>query len=229
MHGLFRRRRLPHWDVEDETYFVTACLEGSLSSMGLTELKRYRDELANRVVPDGMSSDEWENIKQKLLFARVDQMLDGNPEVRYFEDHRLADAFRKSRYHFAEVRYHVFAWCVMPSHIHWVFRPLSNWCKALAESGQGRSPREIIVHSIQSFTALQCNRVRQATGRFWQPESYDHWIRNDDEFYRVIDYVEQNPVKAGIVKAADQWQFSSAYDRKQMGIRRGEALVLPKD
>jgi hypothetical protein len=45
LDGLFRRRRLPHWDVDDGTYFVTACLHGSIPAQGLVELYRYREEL----------------------------------------------------------------------------------------------------------------------------------------------------------------------------------------
>lgn len=227
MHDIFRRRRLPHWDVEDATYFVTACLEGSLSSLGIGELRRYRTELERRAAPANIPIEEWEITKQKLLFARMDQLLDGQPAVRHFDDSRLADEVRKGIYHFAGERYSVFAWCVMPSHLHWVFRPLPNWCQRLAQSHQRRTPREIIVHSLQSFTAHECNRQRNVTGRFWQSETYDHWIRDEDELYRVINYIEQNPVKAGLVSSADQWQFSSAFDGKHWGISRGEPLMPP--
>ena len=88
MDGLFRRRRLPHWDVEDGTYFVTACLEGSISTLGIGEIRSYRSELDERPVPANTSSEDWERTKHKLPFARMDQILDGNPAVRHFDDHR---------------------------------------------------------------------------------------------------------------------------------------------
>ena len=52
---------------------------------------------------------------------------------------------------------------------------------------------------------------------------FDHWIRNQQEFDRVVAYIENNPVKAGLVQTADEWEFSSASER----IRRGWDCVKP--
>ena len=52
--------------------------------------------------------------------------------------------------------------------------------------GRGRTPREIISHSIQSYTATMCNRVRGASGAYWQTETFDHWVRDDSEMLRII-------------------------------------------
>src|SRR5688500_10273963 len=57
--GIVRRRRLPHVDVEGATYFVTACLEGSLSTTGLLKLADYRNELSQRPRPAEFSTEEW--------------------------------------------------------------------------------------------------------------------------------------------------------------------------
>jgi len=45
---------------------------------------------------------------------------------------------------------------------------------------------------------------------FWQEESYDHTIRDDREFAKVLSYIEQNPVRAGLVKEASEFRWSSA-------------------
>jgi putative transposase len=37
---------------------------------------------------------------------------------------------------------------------------------------------------------------------FWRRESYDHWVRNDDEWRRIAAYIENNPVKAGLASLA---------------------------
>jgi hypothetical protein len=34
---------------------------------------------------------------------------------------------------------------------------------------------------------------------FWQDESYDHWVGSRQEFSRIIAYIEENPVSAGLV------------------------------
>ena len=44
-----------------------------------------------------------------------------------------------------------------------------------------------------------CNRVRGESGNYWQSETFDHWARDDAEMYRIIEYIERNPVHAGLV------------------------------
>jgi REP element-mobilizing transposase RayT len=39
----------------------------------------------------------------------------------------------------------------------------------------------------------------------WQSESYDHIVRDEDEFYRIINYIINNPVKAGLVENWQDW------------------------
>jgi type I restriction enzyme R subunit/putative DNA methylase len=46
--------------------------------------------------------------------------------------------------------------------------------------------------------------------RFWQDESFDHWVRSEGEFIRIQKYIENNPVKAGLVAKAEDWPWSSA-------------------
>ena len=68
--------------------------------------------------------------------------------------------------------------------------------------------------SLKGFTARQANRVLGRTGEpFWQAESYDHWVRNAGEHARIRRYIEQNPVKAGLVQQAEDYRWSSAYRR----------------
>ena len=60
------------------------------------------------------------------------------------------------------------------------------------------------MHSLKSFTGNECNRLLGRGSAFWQDESYDHWVRDDDELHRIIDYVESNPVKAGLVNKSTE-------------------------
>jgi putative transposase len=243
MFGIFRRRRLPHWDVPDGTYFVTACLAGSVPATVLGQLQDYRHSLDAGSRPPTMGEGDWEVDKQKLVFARWDECLDGMPAVRHLAQPALAAEVQKSIYHFAETRYHVLAYSIMPSHFHWVFHPMPKWCDTVMSEIESRrtlqadranpreprpkSPREIIMHSLKSFTANVCNRLLGLRGEFWQEESFDHWVRNDDELQRIIAYVENNPVKAKLVDSPEQFPFSSACDRKAWGTRPGEPLVRP--
>jgi hypothetical protein len=58
---------------------------------------------------------------------------------------------------------------------------------------------------------------------FWQSESYDRWVRNDVEFRRIERYIEENPVRAGLVSAPEEYRWSSAYAGANAGVAGQEA------
>ena len=69
-----------------------------------------------------------------------------------------------------------------------------------------------ILRSRKTYTSREANRILGATGKtFWQPESYDHWIRDDEEKARICRYIRMNPVKAGLCKTPEEWKWSSAW------------------
>jgi REP element-mobilizing transposase RayT len=74
----------------------------------------------------------------------------------------------------------------MPNHVHILFKVLPN------------NKLEEVTHSWKSFTSNQANKLLKRTGRFWQVESYDHLVRNQESFYRITRYIQNNPAKAGL-------------------------------
>lgn len=60
---------------------------------------------------------------------------------------------------------------------------------------------------------------------FWQDDSYDHVVRDDQELLRIVEYVEQNPVKAGLALRAEAWRWSSAADRMMRNSVPGAFLL----
>ena len=76
--------------------------------------------------------------------------------------------------------------------------------------------------SLKGFTARQANRLLGRTGEpFWQQESYDHWVRSEIEWNRIAGYIEDNPVKAGLVARAEDYPWSSAHKQWREGVDRG--------
>jgi REP element-mobilizing transposase RayT len=93
--------------------------------------------------------------------------------------------------------YHLHAWVIMPNHVHVVLEP------QVAMPG--------IMRWLKGRTARTANRILGRTGMpFWQEESFDHWVRSAEELQAAVDYVEENPVKAGLVETKEQWAWSSA-------------------
>jgi REP element-mobilizing transposase RayT len=71
-----------------------------------------------------------------------------------------------------------------------------------------------IVHSWKSFTAKEANRMLRASGRYWQPDYFDRFIRNEVHYANAVEYIHQNPVKAKLVTRPADWPYGSAARRK---------------
>ncbi|HEY5792257.1 MAG TPA: class I tRNA ligase family protein [Chthoniobacterales bacterium] len=177
---------LPHWTQEKATYSATFRLADSLPESALAELsedRRYLIAKAGRGEPlSSAEAAEW----RKLFTEKIESLLDaghgdcplGKPEIATLVENALK--------HFDGERYDLLAWCVMPNHVHVVFTPIGD------HSLSG------ILHSWKSFTANKANEALGRTGEFWQRESYDHLIRNSEEFSRQVQYALANPEKAGL-------------------------------
>jgi putative transposase len=82
------------------------------------------------------------------------------------------------------------AYCLMPTHLHVV---LHN------QGGKN------IVHAIRNFK----QRTHHQVGRsLWQRSFYDHFIREDEDLRLAMEYVVNNPVRAGLVPDANDFPWS---------------------
>jgi REP element-mobilizing transposase RayT len=98
----------------------------------------------------------------------------------------IASLVQEALRHFDGRRYDLIAWCIMPNHVHVIVRPFVGYDLAG------------ILQSWKSFTAKQANRLLVETGNFWQEEYYDHLIRDEEDFRNQVNYVLENPDKAGL-------------------------------
>jgi len=55
--------------------------------------------------------------------------------------------------------------------------------------------------SWKHFTAMEINKTLEESGEFWQPESFDHLVRDEDHFMRFRKYIASNRQKAGLSNA----------------------------
>jgi putative transposase len=104
-----------------------------------------------------------------------------------------------SMYHNANAlqRYALHAYVVMPNHVHMLMTP--------------RIPVPQLTKALKGFTAKRANEMLGRTGNpFWQEESYDHLVRNAREGERIRFYIEQDPVRAGLVRDSSEYPWSSA-------------------
>jgi REP element-mobilizing transposase RayT len=109
------------------------------------------------------------------------------------KDPRVAELVANALTHFDESRYLLFAWTVMPNHVHVVLNVYERIDR--------------ILFSWKSFTAKQANRLLGRDGEFWQEDYWDRTIRNATEFERKVLYVLENPLKAGL----SHWPWVRVY------------------
>jgi REP element-mobilizing transposase RayT len=103
----------------------------------------------------------------------------------------------------------VFAFVVMSNHVHLLIETIE--------------PLQKITRLLKGYTARCANQYLARTGQaFWQDVSFDHWVRNSAELERIIHYIENNPVKAGLVKKPEDWAWSSAARRAAEANGKGK-------
>jgi len=63
---------------------------------------------------------------------------------------------------------------------------------------------------MKAASAKRANLLLDRSGLpFWQDESYDHIVRNGDEFQRIQRYIESKPVAAGLALRPEEYESSS--------------------
>ena len=175
MHRIRRRRNLPHIESDGAIYFVTFRLADSLPQSAL-----------HRIRQGFQRSQRIATSLEPHLSPRVEKYLDSGAGSCSLSQPRIAKLVADAIAAFAGTRYLIFAWCIMPNHVHAVIQPHGEWTLAR------------ILHSWKSYTSSAANRILNRSGEFWQRESYDHLVRDADDLSRLVRYVLENPGRAGL-------------------------------
>jgi len=214
------RRRLPHWFVPSAAHFVTYRLADTIPVHLFQRLQAEHRAQLERPPHSGATRAQHRERLHKQLFAKYDQYLDQAWDIDWLANPAVAAIIRGNLHHHNGTQYHLLAYCVMPNHVHVLFqpcavvdRPEDEHGEASLEQPDSSGPLARIMHSLKSYTAHEANKLLKRSGRFWQEESYDHWVRDEDELARIIVYIRFNPVKAKLVKKAEEWFWCSAHDR----------------
>jgi putative transposase len=215
----YYHRHLPHWQPTGATFFVTFRLKGTLPLEVIQALKEEREREKKEVT----KLPEDEQIKQNYLddrryFGKWDNLLDkAELGPRWLSQPEIAEIIKEALHYRNGREYDLFAFCIMSNHVHVVFKPLiskSDWQSDLSpEHRLGcqsdlQTPLSKIMQSLKRHTARKTNIVLGREGAFWQDESYDHVIRDSGEFERIVNYVLENPVKAGLVSKWEDWTWT---------------------
>jgi putative transposase len=94
-------------------------------------------------------------------------------------------------------RFKLLAWVVMPNHVHVLIKI-------------GNMPLSKIIQNWKSILAVKANQLLGRTGKFWQLGYWDTFMRDEKQQFKAVRYIENNPMKAKLCAAPEEWSFSSA-------------------
>ena len=122
----------------------------------------------------------------------------GNAQAKVFHDSEDYEGFLELLEESVErERMRVLAYCLMPNHFHLAVWPredgdLSRWMQWVMTSHVRRH-----------------HRTYQSSGHVWQGRFKAFPIQQDPHLLVVLRYIERNPVRARLVKRAEDWRWSS--------------------
>lgn len=160
------RGRLPHWLRADAGYFVTFRTASSISPETLAALR------LSPYTPD----EKRKQIEEALDRCDRGAILGG----------ATAETVAASVLYGHERDYHLSAWCVMPNHVHLLFR--------LVE----RKRLSIVMQALKSATAHKINKILGQSGQVWEREYFDRLVR-PGKLEAVRNYILRNPESAKFV------------------------------
>jgi REP element-mobilizing transposase RayT len=191
--GWHSRGYLPHFDGRALPQFITIHLADALPKK---VVERWQQELRS------LESEE----KRIVLQKRIEKYLDQGFGKAFLKEHGIASMVQNSLLKFDGIRYRLFAWVVMPNHVH-----------ALLARFESFKIKKIL-QCFKSYTAHKANKLLHREGQFWLEDYFDRYIRNPEHFERTVRYIENNPVKARLCAKPSDWPFSSAWFKKR-GLR----------
>jgi REP element-mobilizing transposase RayT len=187
--GWHSRGYSPHFDGRPMPQFITLHLADSLPK---EVVESWKEELVRL--------KDWQ--QKEIIQRRIEHYLDQGYGQSYLRIPQVAEMVQASLLKFNNIRYELFAWVVMPNHLHFLLTRFEGFDLAG------------ILHSLKSYTAHEANKMLSRKGQFWWEEYFDRYIRDADHFRKTVNYIENNPVKAKLCRSPEDWPYSSAWYRK---------------
>jgi putative transposase len=109
----------------------------------------------------------------------------------------------------------------MDNHIHLLIKP-----------GEKASLSKIMQWVKGNF-AKRWNKIHGIKGHLWGERFFSRIIKDEEDFAKVSEYIDENPVKAKLVQEAKDWKFGGLFHKLRGIIGLVDdvlsgALVFPK-
>ena len=183
------RGYLPHLE-QKALQMVTFRLADSLPKE-VVEKWKCEMELAEGTA----QSDE----RMARLRKLIDQYEDAGYGRCFLADERIAQLMEETLFHYDGIHYRLVRWCIMPNHVHVMIEPLESYTLSA------------ILKEWKSYTSHVAKKELDFPGSFWMQEYYDRYVRDMNHYRYAVEYIDNNPVNAGLAKRPSDWRWSSAY------------------
>jgi putative transposase len=111
------------------------------------------------------------------------------------------------------------AYCILPDHLHFIWRLPNgdaNYSMRISQIKRHFSKKYVAMFGLSFNKSESRDKRRELT--IWQRRFWEHWIRDEDDLNRHIDYIHFNPVKHGVVDRVYKWNDSSFHDYVKAGF-----------
>lgn len=135
----------------------------------------------------------------------LDQALHG---PRWLAQPEYANIVMQTIHALAPEHYHLHAFSLLSNHAHLLLDQQGIPAPPPRRDGKTYTALSRAMRLLKRESAARCNRVLGRQGVFWQHESYDHVVRDAGEFARILAYIVNNPVKAGLVADWQDWPYT---------------------
>ena len=202
-YKLYYRRNLPHIQPVDAVFFITYCLQFDLPDdfikAASLRKKEFNDNIKTLSEKEVGGKKYSFNKKQFIIWD--DFIANYNNTSEWLTKPEIAALIIESLKYRDREEYELICYCIMPNHVHILIKPNQK-------SDDKPFSLARIMKNHKSYTAVKANKILNRKGQFWQRDYYDHYIRNEKEFYNVIRYILDNSVRAGFVDDYKDWKYS---------------------
>ncbi|MBQ6100842.1 MAG: transposase [Bacteroidales bacterium] len=171
--------RLPHWHQDHKVQFVTFRLADSLPQEKINEYKSIKKQWTDKhPLPwDNAAKDAFHNF----VGQKIDYWIDQGYGSCILKEEKIRKMIVESLMFYDNVKYFLYHYVIMPNHVHLLASPIEPY--TITE----------VIGRAKQYTAKEINKLSGHHGPVWQHSMFDRMVRDENDFDRYVNYINNNP------------------------------------
>ena len=205
----FYRQKLPHIQPVGASFFVTFRLFGSIPMAAVDNLKiKYEEklfEIKKKDTSDHQKNLEIFNLRKRYLVEYDELMHKINAGPTHLANDKVREIVQNQLHRYDNELYTLVCYSKMSNHVHILIDTYIQIADIVDDNAieMKYQQLDVIMKKIKGASAWNSNLELNKKGKFWERESFDIYIRNEQMYRNVIHYILNNPVEA---KMVNNWQ-----------------------